>query len=257
MKNALITGGSSGMGLEYSRQLAAQGYSLTIVSNVQEQLDSAKAELEGLVPGVTVTTHWADLAADDSGSALHDWCEEQNLIPDVLVCNAGMFFFDELSTANLHKADLMLSLHVKANTDLCVLFGEEMKRRGSGQIIIMSSMAAKLPTPGITVYSATKAYLLSFGKSLWFEMKPYGVKVTTVCPAAVATPLYNLKPSLMKLGVRLGVIHTPQWLVRRALRASKRGKRVIHPSIMNAYLPALVAGLPAPVESRIWEKLKP
>lgn len=245
------------MGLEYSRQLAASGYSLTIVSNVREQLDNARQELESKFPGVNVTVHWADLAAPDAGAALHAWCAEQNLIPDVLVCNAGMFFFDELTEANLPKADLMLSLHVKANTDLCILFGEEMKRRGSGQIIIMSSMAARLPTPGIAIYSATKAYLLSFGKSLWFEMKPYGVKVTTVCPAAIATPLYNLKPSLMKFGVRIGVIHTPSWLVRRALRASGRGKRVIRPSIMNVYLPALIAGLPAPLESLIWKKLKP
>lgn len=245
------------MGLEYARQLAAKGYSLTIVSNVQEQLDSAKAELEGQWHGISVTAHWADLAAADAGTALYGWCVEQDLIPDVLVCNAGMFFFDELSQDNLPRTDLMLSLHVKTNTDLCVLFGEEMKRRGGGQIILMSSMAAKLPTPGIVIYSATKAYLLSFGKSLWFEMKPYGVKVTTVCPAAIATPLYRLKPSLMKVGVRLGVIHTPAWLVRRALRASQRGRRVIRPSFMNVYLPALVAGLPAPVESYLWKKLKP
>lgn len=245
------------MGLEYARQLAAEGYSLLLVSNVQEQLDNARNELEGLCPGVEVTVHWANLADPDAGASLHDWCMEQSLVPDVLVCNAGMFFFDELSKDNLSKADVMLNLHVKANTDLCVLFGEEMKRRGGGRIIIMSSMAAKLPTPGIAVYSATKAYLLSFGKSLWFEMKPYGVKVTTVCPAAVATPLYNLKPSLMNLGIRFGVIHTPSWLVRRALRASKRGRRVIRPSIMNIYLPALIACLPARMESRIWKKLKP
>ena len=61
----------------------------------------------------------------------------------------------------------------------------------------------------------------------------------------------------MKVGVRLGVIHTPAWLVRRALRASQRGRRVIRPSCMNVYLPALVAGLPAPVESYLWKKLKP
>lgn len=256
MKNALITGGSSGMGLEYARQLAAQGYSLTIVSNAEDQLEDARKEIENLFPGITVTTHWANLAEPDAGAALHGWCITRGLIPDVLVCNAGMFFFDELTKKILPKADLMLSLHVKANTDLCVLFGDEMKQRGSGQIIIMSSMAARLPTPGIAIYSATKAYLLSFGKSLWFEMKPYGVKVTTVCPAAIATPLYSIKPSLMKLGIKTRIIHTPAWLVRRALRASRRGRRVISPSVMNAYLPALIAGMPAPLESYLWKKLK-
>lgn len=256
MKTALITGGSSGMGLEYARQLAAQGHSLVIVSNRQDQLDSATAELSEAYPEVSVIPLWADLSESDAATRLLAWCEEKELMPDVLVCNAGMFFFHELSGSMLPKADLMLSLHVKANTDLCVLFGEKMKERGSGRIIIMSSMAAKLPTPGIATYSATKAYLLSFGKSLWYEMKPYGVRVTTVCPAAIATPLYNLKPSLMKFGVRIGVIHTPQWLVRKALRASVRGRRVISPSLMNAYLPPMIALLPAGIECRIWNKVK-
>ena len=257
MKKALVTGGSSGMGLEYARQLAGQGFALALVSNREDQLAEAAAELNSARPGLSVVTHYCDLSAVNAAAELLDWCREQDLVPDILVCNAGMFFFQELSSENVSKADLMLGLHVKANTDLCILFGEEMKRRGCGRIIIMSSMAANLPTPGITVYSATKAYLLSFGKSLWYELKPYGVGVTTVCPAAIATPLYNLKPSLMKLGVRLGVIHTPKWLVRRALRASERGLRVIRPSIMNVYLPPLIALLPAPLELRIWKRLKP
>ena len=242
------------MGLEYARQLAAQGYSPVIVSNRQDQLDSCVEELTRIRPDIDVLTHWADLAAEGAATGLHDWCREQGLMPEVLVCNAGMFFFEELSEGNLHKADTMVGLHVRTNTDLCILFGDEMKRRGRGRIIIVSSMAARLPTPGIAIYSATKAYLLSFGKSLWFEMKPYGVKVTTVCPAAIATPLYNIRPSLMKLGVDTGIIHTPKWLVRRALRASERGRRVIRPSFMNVYLPALVAMLPAPVELRLWHK---
>lgn len=245
------------MGLEYARQLAAQGCSLTIVSNRQDQLDSVQQELAGVHGApVSIATHWADLSAPDAAAELLAWCEENGLVPDILVCNAGMFFFSELSQENIGKADAMLGLHVKVNTDLCILFGEKMKQRGSGRIIIMSSMAAHLPTPGIAIYSATKAYLLSFGKSLWYEMKPYGVKVTTVCPAAIATPLYNLKPSLMKLGVGIGAIHTPKWLVRRALRASRHGRRVIRPSIMNYYLPPLIALLPAPLEMRIWKKLK-
>lgn len=206
--------------------------------------------------GRRVICRWADLTAEDAAEVLHGWCVAEGLLPDVLVCNAGMFFFGELSPEKTGNVQAMLDLHIRVNTRLCLLFGEEMKRRGSGRIIIVSSMAARLPVPGITIYSATKAYLLSFGKSLWFELKPYGVKVTTVCPAAIATPLYRLKPSLMELGVKLGVIHTPKWLVRRALRASERGSRVIRPSLMNAYLPALIALLPAPLEERIWRKLK-
>ena len=245
------------MGLEYARQLAKKGCLLILVSNQQEQLDKAAAELKKNYPSIPdVVTIWSDLAKVEAADELHRLCSQKGIIPDILVCNAGMFFFKELTGSDVNLVSKMLTLHIETNTRLCLLFGEDMKRRGSGRIIIMASMAAKLPTPGITIYSATKAYLMSFGKSLWFEMKPYGVSVTTICPAAVATPLYNLKPSLMKLGVRLGAIHTPEWLVKRALRASKHSRRVVRPSLMNWYLPGLIRLIPAPVESRIWKKLK-
>ena len=167
-----------------------------------------------------------------------------------------MFFFKELGSGDLPRVQAMLNLHITTITRLSILFGEAMKKRGSGHILIVSSMAARLPVPGITIYSATKAYLKSFGRSLSYELKPYGVGVTTVCPAAIATPLYNLDPKLMKLGVKTGFIHTPAWLVRRALKATFRGRRVVSPSFMNVWLPPLIALLPGPVEERIWEKMK-
>lgn len=257
METALITGGSSGMGLEYARQLAKKGASLIIVSNSQEQLDEAAGELEPVMSeGAVLKLKWADLSTIGAAQELHDWCCTEDIMIDILVCNAGMFFFKELVPEDCRRAERMIGLHIRVNTELCILFGNDMKLRKKGRIILVSSMAAKLPVPGISIYSATKAYLLSFGKSMWFEMKPYGVKFTTVCPAAIATPLYNLKPSLMKAGVRAGIIHKPSWLVRRALRASERGRRVIRPSSMNCWLPALIALLPAKLESLIWEKIK-
>jgi short-subunit dehydrogenase len=120
----------------------------------------------------------------------------------------------------------------------------------------MSSMAAKLPCPGITIYSATKAYLKSFSKSLYFEMRPYGVGVTTVCPAAIATPLYKLKPSLLKLGVNIGLIGTPRWLVRKALRGMFHKRRVVKPGLMNLYLPPMIAVLPKGLVDKLWQKYK-
>ena len=250
---ALITGGSSGMGLEFARQLAARGYDLLLVSNQEQALDDAARELSG---PVSVRTRFQDLARPEAADELFAWCQVEDLIPDVLVNNAGMFFFKELQAEDLDRVQAMINLHVTTVTRICLLFGQAMKSRGSGYILIMSSMAARIPAPGITVYSATKAYLRSFGRSLSFELRPYGVGVTTVCPAAIATPLYRLDEKKMRFGVRLGVIRTPKWLVRRALRALFHRRRVISPAFMNVYLPALVALLPAPVEARLWKKFK-
>ena len=250
---ALITGGSSGMGLEFARQLAARGYDLLLVSNQEQALADAARELSG---PVSVRTRFQDLARPEAADELFAWCQVEDLIPDVLVNNAGMFFFKELQAEDLDRVQAMINLHVTTVTRICLLFGQAMKSRGSGYILIMSSMAARIPAPGITVYSATKAYLRSFGRSLSFELRPYGVGVTTVCPAAIATPLYRLDEKKMRFGVRLGVIRTPQWLVRRALRALFHRRRVISPAFMNVYLPALVALLPGPVEARLWKKFK-
>ena len=253
---ALITGGSSGMGLEFARQLAGRGYDLILVSNRQDELDAAAESLRAQFP-VKVTTHFQDLAQSDSADQLYEWCVDQaGILPDVLVNDAGMFFFKELEAADLGKVQAMLNLHITTVTRTCILFGDAMKKRGSGYMLNMSSMAAKLPTPGITIYSATKAYLKSFGKSFSFEMKPYGVGMTTVCPAAIATPLYRLSEKWMKVGVRTGLIRTPKWLVRRALRAMFRGRRVISPAFMNIWLPFLIAIIPAPIEAALWKKFK-
>lgn len=250
---ALITGGSSGMGLEYARQLAKRGYDLVLVSNRQEELEQASEELSKAY-SVQVVTRFQDLSAETAADELMAFCQEQSIDVEVLVNNAGMFFFEELTTENEAKALAMMRLHTFTPTRMCILFGEVMKRRGHGYILNMSSMAAKLPCPGITVYSATKAYLKSFGKSLFFEMRPYGVGVTTVCPAAIATPLYKLKPSLLKLGVNVGLIGTPQWLVRRALRGMFHKRRVVKPGLMNYYLPPLIAILPKWLVGRLWKK---
>lgn len=117
-------------------------------------------------------------------------------------------------------------------------------------------MTAQIPAPGITMYSATKAYLKSFSKSIYFEMRPYGVGVTTVLPAAVATPLYRMKPRMMKLGIAVGLIRTPQWLVRRALRGMLHRCRVVKPGTMNYIVPMLIKLLPNGLELKIWNKIK-
>lgn len=253
---ALITGGSSGMGLEYARQLAAKGYDLILVSNQEKELAAAAESLQDAFP-VKVTTRCQDLAQADAADRLYEWCRNQlQVLPDMLINNAGMFFFKELETEDLARIQAMVDLHVVTVTRSCVLFGNAMKERGSGYILNMSSMAARIPAPGITVYSATKAYLRSFGRSLSYEMRPYGIGMTTVCPAAVATPLYRLSEKWLRFGVRIGVIQTPRRLVKRALRALFHKRRVVSPGLMNIYLPPLIGLLPGPLEAAVWKRVK-
>lgn len=255
MSWALITGASSGMGLKYAAQLASRGHDLILVSNQEKELQEAASDLSNR-HGVQAIPQYRNLAEPDAANQLLAFCRERGIEVEILINNAGMFFFKELFPEDVHRIDTMMNLHMTAITGLSLLFGDEMRKRGHGHILIVSSMAAALPMPGITIYSATKSYLLSFGRSFYFEMRPYGVSVTTVCPAAIATPLYNLSDKLMKLGISLGIIWTPDRLVRRALRAMDNGRRCIKPGLMNYYLPSLLAILPKPLISHLWKKFK-
>lgn len=252
--NALVTGGTSGMGWEYCQQLAVRGCNIMMVSIQKELLDTLPNTLSERY-GVNSWGLYMDLSKESAADEIWEYCQRQHIEIDILVNNAGMFFFNEIDKSTQDKALAMLGLHVSTPTRLMMLFGEAMKQRRKGFIINMSSMTAQLPTPGITMYAATKAYLKSYSKSLYFEMKPYNVGVTTILPAAIATPLYQIKTGLMKLGVALGLIRTPQWLVRRALRAMLRGRHVVKPGLTNYILPVLIKLLPNWIEVKIWQSV--
>ena len=240
MKTALVTGASSGIGLEFSRQLAQKGYALAVVSNREQELAEAAEGLRAEY-GVPVEALCIDLTKQGAAEEVLAWCPE----PEVLVNNAGMFFMEYLKPESLGKVRTMMKLHMDVVTELCILAGARMKEKGSGHILNMSSMTARIPAPGIAIYSSTKAYLKTFGKSLSYELRPFGVSVTTVCPAAVDTGLYPLGDRLRRFLCRIGIIRTPEWLVRRSLKAMFRGRRTFSPGLTNALLPPLIAILPA------------
>ena len=134
---ALITGGSSGLGLEFARQLGLRGYDLLLVSNREEELSKAATELQRST-GVKVHIHWSNLATENAADELFSWCHEEGFAPDVLVNNAGMYFFKELDVADLDRVQAMIHLHITTITRLCLLFGQEMKSRGNGYILNVS-----------------------------------------------------------------------------------------------------------------------
>lgn len=251
---ALVTGATSGIGLEYCRQLAARGHNLLMVSNQQHLLDTLPATLSSQY-GIRAIGHFQDLSQEDAAQRLYDWCRQQGLEIDILINNAGIFFFHALTPELYDRADTLLRLHTVTPTRLCLLFGEAMKRRGGGYIINMSSLAASTPFPGITLYSATKAYLKNFSMALHYELAPCGVTVTTVIPGAIATDLYGLTPKLMKIAMGIGLIMPPRWLVRKALRRMFRHKAIVRPGASNVYGPVMMKLLPQGIKAALWRVL--
>ncbi len=264
---ALVTGACSGIGFYYSSELAVRGYNVIMVSDREKDIKKAAEQIASLrgctdLSGIietakeketikfikkpcTGTGQWIagiykDLSLKDSAEKLFDF------YPDitVLVNNAGIFIFRDVTGCSTEKIEKMLNLHILTVTKLCRLYGEKMKERKQGYILNMSSISAMTPFPGISLYAATKSYIRTFTKALGYELREYGIKVITITPGAVATDLYNLPADLQRLGMKLGIIYRPEKLAKKALDKLFRGKKVFVPGFVNRFLVPLYALLP-------------
>ena len=131
---ALVTGASSGIGLAYARELARRGYDLLLVSNEQERIGTVAEELAAAF-GVKTIPLCMDLARSEAARELYDYCEREKLQIGILVNNAGIFFFDDLTEVAPERIETMLLLHIRTVTLLCRYFGAAMKRRRAGYIL--------------------------------------------------------------------------------------------------------------------------
>jgi short-subunit dehydrogenase len=185
-KTALVTGASSGLGVDFARELASLGCAqLVLVARREELLKKLQAELEQR--GVKVSIVTLDLAAAGAPQALHDLLRQQGLAVDVLVNNAGFGLFGKELEIPWDRTQQMLQLNMLALTQLSKLFAHDMLKRGFGYIMQIASTGAYQPTPTYAAYAATKAYVLSYGEALNFELRGTGVSCTVISPGVTAT----------------------------------------------------------------------
>jgi uncharacterized protein len=227
---ALVTGACSGIGLEISRELARHGYPLLMVSNRERELTAAALEL-AVDYGVDVQIIAMDLARPDSARALHDEVADRDVEVELLVSNAGIFFFGEVIHADPARAETMMLLHVVTPSLLAHHFGHDMAARGAGHIVFVSSISAWRDFPGIAYYGSSKRFLRSFASALREELRDRGVSVTCVAPGAVATNLYEGTRIPVQLAVKYGVMKDPAGVARAAVRGMSRGKAVVVPGL--------------------------
>lgn len=213
---ALVTGGSSGIGKALSRELARRGWNVWLVSNQAQELADTACEIEAEF-GVSCPTTCLDLGRDEAADELVAESAQRHLQVELLVNNAGIFSFCDVTSTSEARVNLFVRLHVLTPTRLCRLFGEQMQRRGRGYVLNLSSLSAWLPFPGIALYAGTKAYVRTFSRAFALEMKPRGVRVLCICPGGVATGLYGLSSKWLKVGVRLGILMRPERLARKTV----------------------------------------
>lgn len=220
---AIVTGASSGMGVEFARQLAQRGYNLLIVSN-EERITEVASNIQQQTPNIKVIGLVLDLGKQSSARELYEYTHAHEMKIEVLVNNAGVYHDRDILDDSEGFTSLIMNLHMYTPAMLCYLFGQDMKARRKGYILNVCSVTDKMAAQRLGTYGGTKAFLSHFTRALHIELRKYGVHVTNVSPGAVDTGLYNIKPVFTKIGKCLGIIVSPQTLARRGLRAMFRGR---------------------------------
>lgn len=241
---ALVTGASSGIGLEFCKQLASMGINLLMVSNQMQQLATARDALAAQYPDLRFWAHYKDLSLANAADEIFDYCHANGITIDILINNAGIFDFNTIAHSTPDKLNLFIDLHIRAVTQLCRRFATDMMHRHTGYILNMSSMSCWMPMPGIGMYAATKAYIRVFSRSLALELKDHNVSVTVACPGGIATDLFGLPRHLQRLGVRLGVLATPNSFVKGALKRMFKHKNQYINGFINRLAIVAVAVTP-------------
>jgi uncharacterized protein len=234
MATALITGASSGLGAEFARRYAADGYDLLLVARRRESLHVLATELSAR-HGIRAESASVDLSSPDGAQSVGEAVRSLGLDVDVLLNNAGFGLSGRFATTSVERELAMIRLNVAAVVHLTKLFLPPMLTRRRGHIVNVASTAAFQPGPGMSVYYATKAFVLSFSEALAEELRGSGVAVSTVCFGPVPTGFQDVA------GQRSGWLHARTMMdapraVDRAYRAVRRRRRLVIPGLVNRLL---------------------
>ncbi len=221
-KTALITGASFGIGLEFARIFARDGYSLVLVARSADKLRQLASELEK-AHGTRSLILATDLTAPGSAAYVLDQTTRADITVDVLVNNAGFGQFGFFAENDLEECLKQIQLNVTTLTHLTRLYLPGMIERKSGRILNVASTAAFQPGPLMAVYYATKAYVLHFSEAIANELKGTGVTATCLCPGSTATEFHKRANMTDIQLLRFGAMdaHTVAEDGYRALMAAK------------------------------------
>jgi short-subunit dehydrogenase len=230
-RRALVTGATSGIGLELARLLAADGFDLVMVARGKAALESVAQEIRGR-HAVTVDVVRADLSDPKAPAAVAKRVRESGDGLDVLVNNAGYGVYGAFSATPLEDELAMLQLNISAVTALTKLLLPAVRAR-KGRILNVASTAAFQPGPFMAAYYASKAYVLHFTEALATELAGTGVTVTALCPGVVPTGFQDRAGVDGIALVKAPGVLSAEKVARKAYRGMMRGKRVVVPGGVN------------------------
>jgi len=246
MSQVLITGGSSGIGLELAKQFAADGYDIILAASNSDRLLRAKKTIEDNYH-VVVITYAYDLSKQGEAAKLYEAVLSDGYTIDVLVNNAGIGTIGATEQIPLEKDETLMVLNMMAPVVLTKLFLKDMYVRKAGRILNVCSTGAYQPGPYTATYYASKSFLLSYTKAVRYEAKTHGVSVCALCPGTTATAFFERADSKTPKGAM-----SAEQVAKYAYRQFMRGKAEIIPGLAFR----LMKLCPVPIKTAVIAMIK-
>jgi uncharacterized protein len=258
MKVTLITGATRGIGEALARQLAEKKHHLLLVARNGQKLERLCREL---AEKNTIAAHYivADLSKPGSAHRVFEESKEMGLFVHMLVNNAGMGSSGEFAKNDLQTELDILQLNNASLVALCHLFLPEMIHNKKGNIVNVGSMASFFPSPYMSVYAASKMFVLSFTQALTEECRPLGVNVMLFCPGFTSSGFMQTPANNNQWGRVLtegANTQTPHQVATEMVRALEKQKRFQISGRMNAMAAGIAAFIPNVVIARQFAKTK-
>jgi short-subunit dehydrogenase len=248
-ERALITGGSVGIGAALAEVFAGHGHDLILVSRTRETLETRGRAIQKQF-GVDVVCLPEDLTDPQGACRLHEAVTSSGLDVHHLVNNAGVGLYGKFATTDLNAELKMIQLNVTSVVDLTKRFLPSMIARRSGRILNVASMAAFVPGPWMSVYYATKAFLLSFSQAIDYELTPHGITVTTLCPGPTESEFKVRAGSQRSRLFEAFVMDAPR-VARVGYDGMMKGKAVVIPGLRNKLIPIATRMTPRPLIAKL------
>lgn len=251
-KWCLITGASAGIGVEFATQFAALGANLILVARRKERLEALAEQLRKSF-AIEVDVLPMDLAKADAAETIFHTVKEKNRQVDILINNAGLGAYGLFDQTDIERNQQQINVNVLALTLLTQLFLRNMLTANQGIIINVASIASFNPLGYLSVYAATKAYVLSFTEALWAEYQNTGIRFLAVCPGPVETEFFAV--AKMK-NVSGSIRDSAKHVVEKTVRAlSGKKPSVIIASPKNVFLTIISRVFPRGMVAKMAKKM--
>ena len=244
-ERTLITGGSVGIGAALADVFAEHGHDLILVSRTREKLETCGREIRQKYK-VEVTCIPEDLSDPAGPRRLFDAVSAQGLDVHNLVNNAGVGLYGKFLTTDLEAELRMIQLNVTSPVELTKRFLPAMVARRRGRILNVASTAAFVPGPWMSIYYATKAFLLSFSQAIDYELEPNGISVTTLCPGPTESEFKVRAGSERSRLFEAFVMDAPT-VARAGYDGLMKGKTLVVPGVRNKLIPVAARLAPRPL----------